>query len=76
MDLAKQVQAGHVYVFPLEEFNALHNLWISLVMVIPQVESRLRLILDFTWVRINDVSKRLDPMEVMRFGGALQRILK
>ena len=75
MDLAEQVQAGHVDVFPLEEFNALHNLWLSLVVVIPQVERRLRLILDFTWVGINDVSKRLDPMEAMRFGGALQCIL-
>ena len=32
--LDEQVQAGHVAVFPLEVVNDLHNLWISLVVVI------------------------------------------
>ena len=64
VELAKQVQVGHVTVFPLEAVNYLHNLWLSLVTVIPQVGRRLRLIFDFTWIRLNDVSKRLSPMEV------------
>ena len=63
-------------VFPLQAVNAIHNLWFSLSAFIPQVIRRPRLISDFTWSRINDVSKRLEPMEAMRFGGALQRILK
>ena len=71
-DLGKQVQAGHVNVFPLEFFNYLHNLWLSPVAVIPQVGRRLRLTFDFTWSGLNDVSKRLAPIEAMRFGGALQ----
>ena len=75
-ELGKQVQAGHVNVFPLESLNYLHNLWLSPVAVIPQVGRRLRLIFDFTWSGLNDVSKRLSPIEAMRFGGAFQRILK
>ena len=76
MELAKQVQAGYVAVFPLESVNALHNLWISPIAVIPQVGRRPRLIFYFAWSRINDVSKRLALMEAMRFRGVLQRILK
>ena len=75
-DLDEQVQAGHVTVFPLEAVNYLHNLWLSLVAVTLQVGRRPRLILYFTWSGLIDVSKRLSPMEAMRFGGALQRILK
>ena len=64
-------------VFPLEAVNYLHNLWLSPVAVILQVGRRPRLIFYFTWSGINDVSKRLaPPMEAMRFGGALQSILK
>ena len=75
-DLDEQVQAGHVTVFPLEAVNYLHNLWLSLVAIILQVGRRPRLIFYFTWSRLNDVSKRLAPIKAMRFGGALQRILK
>ena len=74
--LSEQVQAGHLDVFPLEAVNTLHNLWLSLVAVIPQVVRRPRPIFYFTWSRINDISKRLAPIEYMRFGVALQRILK
>ena len=70
------MQAGHETVFPLEAVNYIHNLWLSPVAVIPQVGRRPRLIFDFTWSRLNDVSKRLSSMEAMRFGGALQSILK
>ena len=75
-ELAKQVQTGYVTVFPLEAVNCLHNMWFSLVAVILQVGRRPRLILYFTRSGFNEVSKRLSPMEAMRFGGALQRILK
>ena len=75
-ELAKQVQAGHVSVFPLEEAIALQNLWLLPVAVTPQVVRRQRIIFDFTWSGINNISERLPPMEAMRFGGALLRILK
>ena len=75
-ELADQVQAGHVAVPPLEEVNLIKNLWLLPVAVIPQVGMRLRLIYDFTWSGLNETSKRLSPMEEMRFGGALQCILK
>ena len=75
-DLAEQAQAGHVAVLTLKAVNTLHNLWLSPVAVIPQMGRRPCLISDFTLIGINNVSKRSDPMEAMRFGGALQRILK
>ena len=75
-ELDDQVQAGHVTVLPLEAVNYLHNLWLSPVAVIPQVGRRPRINFYFTWSGLNDVSKRLAPMKAMRFGGALQRILK
>ena len=74
-DLEYQVQAGHVTVFPLEAVNYLHNMWLSPVVFILQVGRRPRLIFYFTWSGINEVSKRLSPMEEMRFGGVIQRIL-
>ena len=70
-ELFEQVQAGHVAVFPLEAVNTLHNLWLSPVAVTPQVGRRQHLILNFTWSRLNDVSKGLSPIELMRFRGAL-----
>ena len=63
-------------VSPLEAVNYLYNLWLSLVVVTPQVGRRPCLIFDFTWSGLNDISKRLSPMEAMLFGCALQRILK
>ena len=61
-DLGKQVQAGHVTVFPLEAVNYLHNLWLSPIAVIPQVGRRPRLIFDFIPSGLNEVSKRLAPI--------------
>ena len=63
-------------VLPLEAVTFLQNLWLSPVVVFRQVERIPRLILDFTWSGLNNTSERLAPMEAMRFGGALQRILK
>ena len=42
----------------------------------PQVGSRPRLIINFTWSGLNDIADRLALMEAMHFGGALLRILK
>ena len=75
-DPAEQVQAGHVVVSPLEAVNALHNLWLSLVAVTPQAGRQPQLIFDSIWIRLNNISQRLAPMEAMHFGGALQKILK
>ena len=74
--MAKHVQAGHVALFPLEAVNSLQNLWLSPVAVISWEGRRSRLILYFTRSRLNKASKRLSPMEAMRFKGALQRILR
>ena len=75
MVLAEEVQTGHVAILPLKVVNALQNLWLSPVAVIPQVWRRPHLIFDLTWSELNEASKRLAPMEVVRSGGALQRIL-
>ena len=63
-------------VFPLEEVTYLKHLWLLPVTVIPQVGRRPLMIYDFIWIGINKTSKCLAPAEAMRFGGALQRILK
>ena len=70
-ELDKQVQAGHVAVFHLEAVTSLQNLWLSPIAVTPQMGRRPRLIFDFTWSGINNISERLAPMEAMRFRGAL-----
>ena len=75
-ELANQVQAGHVVVFPLETITPLQNLWLSPVEVNLQVGRRPRLIFDFTWSGLNNIAESLSPMEAMRFGGALLHILK
>ena len=74
--LAEQVQAGHVAIFLLEPVTALQNLWLSPVAVIPRVGRRPQLMFDLTWIRINNISERLSPMEAIRLGGWLLRILK
>ena len=76
MELSEKVQAGHMAVCPLEAVNTLHNLWLSPVVVIPDVRRRPRPIFDYTWSGLNDILKRLASMEVMRFGVALRHILK
>ena len=74
-ELAKQVQAGHVAVVLLEAVLDLHKLWLYPMAVIPQFGRRPRLILIFTWGGLNEETNVLSPMEAMRFGGALCRIL-
>ena len=63
-------------VYTLEVTNALQNLCLSPVAVIPQVGRRPRLIFDFTWIRINEAKKRLSPIEAMCFRGALRSGLR
>ena len=63
-------------VFPLESVTFLKNLWLSPVAVITHVGRRPQLVYDFIWSELNKASKRLSSMEAMRFGGALQRILR
>ena len=45
-ELAEQVQAGHIVVFPLAAIRNLPKLWLSPVAAIPQVGQRPRLIFD------------------------------
>ena len=75
VELAKQVQAGHIAVSPFEAVTSLQNLCLSPVAVIPKVGRTPRLIFDLTWSRLNNISERLSLMEAMRFRGALLRIL-
>ena len=57
-----QVQVGHVSVFPLDTFMSLHNLWLSPILVIPQLGQRRCLIFDFIWSGLNKEMRRLDSM--------------
>ena len=62
-------------VFPLGVVTSLQNLWLSPIAVIPQLGRRPRLIFDFTWSGLRNIAEHVVPMEAMRFGGALLRIL-
>ena len=66
--MAKQVQAGHMAVLPLEAVTSLQNLWLLSVAVTLQVGRRLCLIFDFTWIGQNNTAECLSPIEEMRFG--------
>ena len=75
-ELDYQVQVGHVAISPLEEVKSLQNLWLSPVALITEVGRRPCLFFDFTWIWLNKATKRVSPMEAIRFGGTLQRILR
>ena len=76
MKLNEQVQAWHVVISHLDVAVDLSNLWLSHISVIPQVGQSPRLIFDFRWSGHNESTKRLSPMEVMRFRSALHCILQ
>ena len=75
-ELAEQVQARHMEVFPMTAVNALPNLWLYPITFNPQVGQQPRLIFDFTWSGMNNATKRLVPMKAICFGGELQHIIR
>ena len=60
-ELAEQVQAGHVFVFPLTAVRNLPKLWLTPVAVILQVGRWPHLISDFTYSGLNKAIIREAP---------------
>ena len=74
-ELADQVQADQILVFPLDTVRDLPQLWISPLAAITQVGRHPNLIFDFMRSGINEATAREAPGEVMRFGGTLHHII-
>lgn len=68
-------QQGFWTVLPLHIALLLPNLQLSPLGVVPQRNRRPRLIVDYTYSKVNDDTLRLAPPDAMQFGKALQRIL-
>ena len=66
---------GYWTILPYHAVRHLPNLRISPLGVVPQRERRPRLIVDYTYSRVNDDTLRLAPREAMQFGRTLQRVL-
>ena len=60
-ELADQVQAGHIIVFPMAAVCNLPKLWLSPVTAIPQVGRRPRIIFDLTWSGLNKATAQEAP---------------
>ena len=75
-ELADQVQAVHIVVFPLHTVWDLPKLWLSLVAAIPQVVRLPHLIFNFIGSSLNKSTAREAPEEFIRFGSTLFRIIR
>ena len=69
------VDKGFWTVLPLDDAIRLPGLRLSPLGVVPQRERRPRLIVDYTFSRVNQSTVGLAPAEAMQFGRAFQRIL-
>ena len=59
----------------LEDAVGLNGLRLSLAGLIPQRDRQDRIVIDYTWIGVNEATRRLDP-DSMQFGHSLQRILQ
>ena len=74
-ELLEFCQQGYWIVLPLDAVRTLPNLRLSPLGVVPQRERRPRLIVDYTYSKVNEETVRLAPPEAMQFGRALQRVM-
>jgi len=72
LDFCRQ---GYWLVIPYSVVKDWPNLRISPLGVVPQRDRRPRLIVDYTFSRVNQTTLQLAPREAMQFGRALQRVL-
>ena len=69
-ELAEQLQAGHVVLFPLAAVHHLHKLRIYPIAEITQTCHKQGLIYNFSWSRLSKLAKEAEQKELMRFGKA------
>ena len=74
-ELAEQLQARHVAIFPLSAVRHLHKLCLYPLFTILQSGRKPRLIHDFSWSKLNKIAKAAAQKESMHFGKALHRLL-
>ena len=74
-DLAEQLQAIHVAIFPLAVIRHLKKIWLFLLSANPQTGYKPRLIYNFSWIGINQIAKAAAHKDVGPFAKALHRLL-
>ena len=60
-EISKQLRAGHVAIYPLEDVKHLQGIWISPLAAIIQVGRNPRLIYDFSWSGLKEKVKLVAP---------------
>ncbi|KAI2509092.1 hypothetical protein MHU86_5340 [Fragilaria crotonensis] len=65
---------GYWIVMPYRAVRQLRHLRVSPLGVVPQRDRRPRLIVDYTFSKLNEETLQLAPREAMQFGRALQRV--
>lgn len=68
-------EQGFWTVLPLQVALLLPHIRLSPLGVVPQRNRRSRIIVDYTFLGVNDETVRLVPSKAMQFGKALQRLL-
>ena len=69
-------EQGYWLVAPYSAVRDLPGLRISPLGVVPQRDRRPRLIVDYTFSKVNEETVALAPREAMQFGRALQRVVQ
>ena len=68
-------QQGYWAVLPYSYVRNWTNLRVSPLGVVPQLDRRPRLIVDYSFSGVNDETVQLAPKEAIQFGRALQRVI-
>ena len=71
IELAEKFQAGHIAFFRWDTIVHLEKLWLSLVNIILQECSQLRIIFELTWSGLNMEATPQAPRKAMQFRGSL-----
>ena len=74
-ELAEQLQAGNIAIFPLAAIRHLNKLWLSPLAAIPQTGRKPRMIHKFSWRGLNKLTRAAALKDSVRFGKALHRLL-
>ena len=75
-EFTDMTQKGQWAILSASDAKDLPGLWVSSPGVIPQRERRRRCICDYSWSSMNDETLPLAAMEAMKFGHALDQILR
>ena len=74
-ELADMIDQKFWIALPYETIKHLDTLCLSPMGVVPQLDRRPRVIVDYTFSQVNHHTARIAPTEAMQFGHALDRLL-